>query len=203
MNENLDIILQQYLTRIYDHPLLKELSDGSLDKKIYDYYLLQDNLYLRAYEKVLIDLAGLADNKKDRGFLLQCAKQTANEVAAIKYKNQDVSWQDATNACSAYIQFLKTYTQNNYAAGLSAVFPCFYMYQKIAVKLYPNNQQNPYLNWFDTYIDKSFTAQTQTITAMLNRIYHAHDLQQQKIMNEIIEQGCHLEWRFWDEAYKC
>jgi len=201
MNKNFDVTLQKYITRTCHHPFLKELSAGTLDKKIYDYYLLQDYLYLRVYAKVLANLAGHADNQADKDFLMRCAKETAKEVAAIKYKDQDVSWQNATNACLDYTKFLKTHTQNNYAAGLSAVFPCFYMYQKIAAKLYPKNPQNPYLDWFDTYIDKSFTAQTQTIIAMLNRVYHESDMQQQTMMNEIIEQSCHLEWQFWDEAY--
>lgn len=61
-----------------------------LDKKIYDYYFLQDHLYLRVYAKVLAGLASLAGNQADKNFLLQCAKKPQKkwrQLTCIKRNN--------------------------------------------------------------------------------------------------------------------
>lgn len=189
------------LNAIGKHPFIKQLSNGTLNPQIYNYYILQDSFYLAAYSKILNKLANKAPTKNEKNFLSQCAIETLQEITATPCKNKSTVEHKLTKACSSYIQFLKVHSQHHYLSGLSAIFPCFFIYKEVAKNFYPENTSNPYLSWFATYTSQLFINQNYTISKMMNESYGKSEMNQKKLMLEIIEQGCLLEWQFWDDAY--
>ena len=162
---------------------------------------MQDNLYLFEFSNSLKKISNRAINQKDKDFLLECAQNTAKEVAHLKYKDMRIPWKKSTQACFSYMQFLKANTNDKYALGLSAVFPCFFIYQKVAEKCYPQLESNPYIHWFNTYTSRLFVDQTQKIFSMLEQEYSKCSVADKGAMLDLIEQGSVLEWQFWHDAY--
>ena len=214
----MDIIksIEPIIQKIILHPFLQQLSEGVLDKNIYHYYLVQDYYYLQDYSKALLCLSESAIEPVERDFFKSCASVCEQEPAfeikdLILDKNITL-----TRACQDYLQLFKTHL-HDYAGGVAAVFPCFYVYHRVANSLYPSDSSSllahglpsapesariskcfEYAKWFETYTSESFTHQNRVILKILEKEYSNSN--QKKMLEDIIIQGCELEFRFWDEC---
>lgn len=194
-------IIDPILEKIIAHPFLDELSKGTLDQKIYHFYLIQDYYYLTHYTKALSQLANTTSSITEKNFFHECAEICSHEPAFEIHDSVLNHKIPLTKACSDYIQFIKIHTENSYRTGVAAVFPCFYVYFLVAKKLNPDNLNNPYQSWFDIYTGDLFVAQNEVIINFLEKIYLNCNQALQKQLLEIIKEGAELEWRFWDESY--
>lgn len=189
-----DSVIQHYVEKIIKHPFLTQLVDGSLDPEIFQFYCLQDAYYLSIYAKVLRSLAKLTIEHHQ--FFINCAKSCEQEPHQSGITLP--LWRELTPACFSYTHFLQTHDHNDFNKGVAAVLPCFIIYQQVAKLTNPNQPHNPFQAWFDTYTSQTFNSQCEYILNLIEKILQQNESQK---LYDIIEQGCHLEWAFWDDSY--
>lgn len=195
-------IVAPILEEIIQHPFLKKLSAGTLDKKVFHFYLEQDYYYLMRYTEALLILSEKTCDFKHKIFLKSCAESCVHEPA-FEIKNTIVNDDSRkTNACVDYINFIKKSVSTDYCYGLSSVFSCFYIYCCVAKKMYPANHNNNFITWFNTYTSDLFSLQTKTMIELVKKEYNACNKNKKMHMLDIIKQGARHEFNFWDATYQ-
>ncbi len=193
--------LQPILQKIYKHPFLCQLQSGLLEKKRFNFYLEQDNLYLLRYAEALKELSILSTDAEAATFLYDCALACKQEPAACILTNNSQSSPFITQACHDYTYFIQSNISLGYTSGLCAIFPCFYVYYQVAKELYPAKPTHPYLAWFNTYTSESFISQTFKTLELVGQQFEKQNKNTQAHMAGIIKQATILEYRFWDDSY--
>lgn len=195
-----DTVIKNTLEHIITHPFLEQLSYGVLPKEVYHYYLVQDHHYLLSYSQCLRSLSTMAIQKDESIFLNEAALSCEHEPA-FEIQSLIAAKTKQTKACNQYTQFLRDNIKQGYISGLSAVFPCFYIYHLVAKIKFPKDNNNPYLNWFQTYTSELFTLQTKKITTILATHYQDASINMQQNILDNISQGTKYEWHFWNDAF--
>lgn len=197
----IDQVVYPIFENIIQHPFLQKLSAGTLDKKIFYFYLEQDYYYLLNYTKALLSLSNNANTIKDRNFWKACANSCTHEPA-FEIRNIIVDDDSRkTNSCISYNNFINQHVLKNYENGVASVFSCAYIYFRVSKKMYPNNKNNMFMTWFDTYVSAEFVNQTQEMIELFQRQYDQSDTKSKIELLDIVKKGAQYEWHFWDDAY--
>jgi thiaminase (transcriptional activator TenA) len=196
---------------VHAHPFNVELAAGTLPRKAFAHYMVQDSLYLRGYARVLALAAAKAPRADE---ILECAK--AAEVAIVVeralhagYLDQfgiaaaDVEAAQPTPACEAYVNFmLATAVTDSFGVLMAAILPCFWLYQDVGVKIAQNVvPDNFYQAWIDTYSDESFAAATLRMRAIVDAAGAAAGEGERARMTAAFLRCAQHEWLFWQSAY--
>lgn len=199
----------------YNHPFVQELGKGTLDKSKFQFYLVQDYLYLLQYAKVF----ALAVVKAD-------SEETMTQLTSIQYgilaDEMDIhrNYMKEFGITDSEIKSAKpslnnrSYTANMLAVGqtgdlaeiLSTVFPCAWTYSDYAKRLKKDYadiiEDNYYKSWIESYASDAFADSYEWFFEMLdNLVMHKSDAEKEKI-EEIFISSVELEYMFWDMAYK-
>jgi thiaminase (transcriptional activator TenA) len=196
---------------VHAHPFNRELAAGTLDRKAFAHYMMQDSLYLRGYARVLALAAAKAPTAED---ILEFAK--AAEVAIVVERALHAGYLDQfgiaahevehampTPACEAYVNFmLATAVTDSFAVLSAAILPCFWLYQDvgstIARSVVPDNF---YQAWIDTYSDQSFADATLRMKAIVDTAALQAGAAEKARMKAAFLRCAQHEWLFWDSAY--
>ncbi len=168
-----------------------QLQQGLLDKKIFDAYLTQDNIYLSHYKKALYRAANHAPKPHIRDLFFEAANSIQYEISAkIKSDGDSI----VNRATKDYIHYLHTYTSIDFICAICAIFPCYYVYYAIAKRLDSIDSSHPYLEWFQCYQSDLFVTQTVFIQSYLDEYLQRYDNSNEYIA--IVNQGVLLELNF-------
>ena len=158
-------IWEKYL----DHPFIKEIGEGTLDKNKFREYLVQDYLYLKEYAKVFCAGVVKAKTMEEMKFFYKSTKGTMEDETAvhIEYlKGFGISELDAEKR--EYKSTTISYTSYMQAIALTgdldeiaiATLPCTWSYSyigKYISKKYSNKLQgNFFKSWIDEYASDGF-----------------------------------------------
>lgn len=196
-------ILQPVLQSIVNHPFLLELHSGELKREVFEFYLKQDKLYLQTYYQCLILLSKKADEQPEKLILKNLAKAIQSEEQELAQQQDDagiLQWRQQTLANFAYTQYLLFNVNNDYAFGLAAILPCYWIYQQVAHS-FKVDLRHPFHEWYAIYQCEDFSLQTQQAIQLANTAYAKADEEKRKLMLIVFEQGLYLEYAFWDDAY--
>jgi len=189
---------------ILDLPFIKELADGTLAQERFLNYIQQDNLYIDDYSRVLAHIASRLDNIDDMATFLEFA---GDGVAMEKglhamYVHEGALKKSPT--CLFYTSLLKAQAYENVAVEAAAILPCFWIYQKVGEHILSiaKLDGNPYADWIKAYSDPAFETSTKRAIQICDRLADAADPATRARMTEIYLQCSHLEWCFWDSAYR-
>ena len=188
-------------------PFVESLSDGSLPKEKFMFYLRQDSLYLRQYFRVLAHIASRLDNVD---FAEDFIRFAADGVAVEKALHQMYlcgerpSADDMSPACALYTSTLLSQTLERVEVEAAAVLPCFWVYQKVGEHIFSSggsSDANPYKAWIDTYADDAFAASTQRAIEICDSLAEKSSPSVREKMTQIFRKCTRLEWMFWDSAW--
>jgi thiaminase/transcriptional activator TenA len=197
---------------IKDHPFNRELAAGTLHREKFQFYIVQDSIYLEAYSRAL----SLASAKApDTDAMLEFAGaatvaiQVERALHAGFFKQFGVTEQsraatEPSPTCMNYTNFLlTTATVGNYAELVAAILPCFWVYWEVGQHIASvTKRPNTYDAWIDTYADKSFGEATQRVIAITDRIAANAGAVTIQRMRRAFFRCTQFEWMFWDSAYK-
>jgi len=193
---------------IVNHGFIKELSEGTLAKDVFGFYVNQDTLYLSEYTNALSQVAIKCHDIDDRQFYLESATGILEIEKALhkvfleaQYKNETPS-----PTCELYNSYLSRIINNHSVEiGLAAVLPCFTIYKEVGdyiVANQSNKQNNIYQEWIETYAGEDFSAAVAQAIEITNKYAQTASLKSLKLMEEVFIKTSKLEWMFWDSAYK-
>lgn len=198
-----------------EHPFVKELGEGTLDKEKFKDYLIQDYLYLKEYAKVFCVGVVKAETMEEMKFFYDSIRGTMEDETAVHIKYLEefgVSQKEAENSVinlsnSSYTSYMlgQALTGDIYDI-IAAVLPCTWSYNYIGHELYKryNNklENNFYKPWIEVYVDNGYDEFTKEWLDYTNRMCQDLSDDKKKKLKDIFIRSSLYEMKFWDMAYK-
>jgi thiaminase/transcriptional activator TenA len=204
INNKTEVILNQ----IKEHPFIAKLMDGSLPNDIFNFYIIQDALYLSEYKNVLAILGSKCQEENDTQFFLDSATGIINVENVLHQnflKNNEIN-NEPSPTCELYTSYLsRIVNTKSIEEGIAAILPCFTIYKEVGDYIkenQTNRKDNPFQNWINTYGGEDFAQSVRSAIKITNK--HAENANKITLnkMNVAFEKASKLEWMFWDSAYK-
>jgi thiaminase (transcriptional activator TenA) len=196
---------------IHALPFNTELAAGTLSRDKFQFYIVQDSLYLDQYARALsIAAARGPDGATLRAFSNYAIGAIAVEQALHERYLREFGVNPDTIAtaepspdCLGYTSFLMAAAYHEpWEVLVAALLPCFWLYwdvgTTIAKTAAPNN---PYRAWIDTYADDGFGEAVRAVIATTDQAaLTASDTVRDRMTTAFIR-SCQYEWLFWDGAW--
>ncbi|MEV5965778.1 thiaminase II [Kribbella sp. NPDC051952] len=199
--------------KVYDeivrHPFITGLTDGTLDRDAFRYFIVQDSHYLRAYSRALTLVAGRApDEDAVSMFALHAANAIAVErslhtslLESLGLTPADVDAAGSGPTTTAYMSYLTAVcATGTYAEAVAAVLPCYWIYRDVGRELLKRSSPEPvYQEWMATYGSDEFDAVVESVLAVTDGLDVSASERQR--CHQHFATTCRYEWMFWDAAY--
>ncbi|SDA16802.1 thiaminase (transcriptional activator TenA) [Ruminococcus sp. YE71] len=198
----------------YDHPFVKGIADGTLDKDKFAYYMVQDHKYLMQYAKVFALGVIRASKESDMrmfGSLISATLDTENAVHQSYLAKFGIDHDVIENTPMALNN--ESYTNYMISIGFkgglaeiaAAVLACSWSYELIGEyieKNYPNAKDNEfYGNWVNTYTSEGYRACNDEMIEMCDRFSEGLSEEQIVELENIVKICSKYEYQFWDMAW--
>lgn len=198
-----------------EHPFIKEIGEGTLDKNKFKEYLVQDYLYLKEYAKVFCAGVVKARTMEEMRFFYNSTKGTMEDETAvhIEYlKNFGISeidaekreYKETTISYTSYMQGIALTGDLNEIA--IATLPCTWSYSYIgryvAKKYADKLEKNFFKPWIDEYASDGFTKFTEIWLDYVDKTCSGLSEEKQNRLIDIFKRASLYELEFWNMAYK-
>lgn len=198
--------------RILDLPFNRELAAGVLSQDRFQFYMVQDALYLEQYSRAL----AIASARAPEPDAMQQFARAAEEALIVEralhrsfFAKFGVDPAHATAAepsptCYGYTNFLlATAHLGSYEELVAAILPCFWIYWDVSNRIAKTARAgNPYQAWIDTYSDPEFGKAVEAVIAITDRAADQATSRRQAAMLAAFQRSAQFEWMFWDSAYR-
>lgn len=197
---------------ILEHPFLTGLTDGSLDRDAFRFYVIQDAHYLRDYARALALCSARAPASDD---IVMFARHAAGAIeveqelhrgffADFGISVQDVDATPVAPTCRAYTSYLLAVCHGgSFAEALGAVLPCYWIYQRVGAELLERGSPDPlYRRWIDTYGGDEFAGIVEQVLALTDRVGPGLSDGERDRMREHFVQTSRYEYLFWDMGHR-
>jgi thiaminase (transcriptional activator TenA) len=204
------------ITGIYDeilaHPFLAGLTDGSLERDRFRFYVIQDAHYLRDYARALAICSARAPAEGD---ILMFARHAAGAIeverelhegffAEFGLSEADVAATPVAPTCRAYTSYLLAVCHGgSFTEALAAVLPCYWIYAEVGKALLDRGSPDPlYARWIDTYGGEEFGDIVAQVLALTDRVGAGVSNGERDRMREHFVTTSRYEWMFWDAGWR-
>ena len=197
---------------ILDLPFNRELATGVLNKERFQFYMIQDALYLEQYSRALAAAAVKAPDPEAMQRFAHASEEAlvveralhGSVFAQFGVDPQDAAAAEPSPTCYAYTNFLLAVAYiGSYEDLVAAVLPCFWIYWDVGKRIAATaSKDNPYRAWIDTYSDTAFGEAVEAVIAITDRTAGAATEAQQASMLAAFKRSTQYEWMFWDSAYR-
>ena len=203
-------IWEEYL----EHPFVKGIGDGTLDKEKFKTYLIQDYLYLNQYAKV---------------YAMGVVKARTVEEMSIYHSAIGGILKDETQVHTNYLKYfgltpeetekhkekITTSSYTSYMLGVAlkgdvkeiamTIMPCTWTYSFIGDNLkekYSDKLENNfYKNWIEEYGSEGFRALKERWIDYIDKITIDATEDEKEKYKEIFIKSSQYEMQFWNMAY--
>src|ERR1700744_3781676 len=197
---------------IHALPFNRELAAGTLARETFQFYIVQDALYLDQYARALA-IAGARgpDSATLRAFGHYAIEAIAVEQALHErylrefgVDPETVAMAEPSPDCLGYTSFLMaTAYHEPWEVLVAALLPCFWLYWEVGKTIAkPAAAANPYRAWIDTYADDGFGEAVRTVIGITNRAAAGTTPAMQARMLTAFVRSTQYEWLFWGGAYQ-
>ncbi len=190
-------------------PFIKELSNGTLPQNKFQFYMMQDSLYLEHFGRALALIGAKADDIIDALTYMRFAENAiVVENALHEFYFMDFGISDKGSiqpVCHHYIHFLKSTAAFEVAEiAMAATLPCFWFYKNVGDHIIANHRSsdNPYQKWIQTYGGEDFALAVKNAVAICDRVAESATASTRTRMTEAFITASRMEYKFWDAAYK-
>ena len=195
-----------------DHPFLKGLTDGTLPRARFQFYLMQDAKYLRVFGQALSVLAAKAPRQDWAITLNQHALGSVKEVDTLRttiLRAYGVPIEQSRGVAMAPINYaytnhiMATALGKPFAQGLAAVLPCYWIYLEVGKELIKKGSKDPeYQKWIDSYASDAYAKEVADVLEMMNAEAAKLDSESRHAVRELFKTSARYEWMFWDMAWR-
>lgn len=200
---------------IYDeilaHPFIAELTDGSLSRERFIFYMKQDSLYLQDFSRALAITGSHLQDLDAAQTLMGFAHGVFTVERALHetyFRDFEVTLDtDKAPACFAYSNYLlamASLAPDHEAAA--ALLPCFWIYREVGNEIVRRAESgvvdNPYARWIETYSGEGFDEHVRIYIDIVEAMGQKASPEQREAMQRAFQNSARLEWMFWDSAYR-
>ena len=198
--------IQPILQKIYEHPFVKGLGDGTLDRDVFTYYMAQDALYLTDYGRSMGFLAAKAERSEEVVFWGLSVQGAIVAERELHQTHVELDTGEMSATCRAYTSFLLARAAAApYEVGCATLLPCFWIYQDVGEKLLEaagDLSNHAYGDWIGMYADEAFATATTEAKAITDRLAEQARPEVREQMREAFVTAARYEWMFWDAAWR-
>ena len=196
---------------ILRHPFIAGLTDGSLPRKSFEFYAVQDALYLREFARSLAIAAARA-SKDDWIIMLSDHAAGALRVERTLHEGffrefeltpEDVLATPLAPTTLAYTHYLLAVAYGRpFHEALAALLPCYWIYWEVGKLLAKRLPEHPiYAEWIQAYASEGFGERVQLQLALIDRLAAQATPTELTRLEEHFTQSSRYEYLFWDQAY--
>lgn len=204
-----------YYNKYMEHPFIKGLEKGDLDRDKFRNYLIQDSLYLKDYGKVYASVFMKLDRIEDLQFLHTCIGVVVSDetnmhtqylkdygLDVVKVDNEPVEKENRE-----YLDYMLSFAyKDDIRKTFMSALPCTLTYEYIGKTLQKNCGQsienNYFKNWIEAYAGESFEDFSVRSCELIDRL--SKDCSEEEIeeLLDIYVEACRYEMGFWDMSFK-
>ncbi|MBI3667271.1 MAG: thiaminase II [Acidobacteria bacterium] len=195
-----------------EHPFLKGLSDGSLPRSRFQFYLIQDAQYLRAFARALSVLA--AKSPRD-DWAATLNRHAASSIESERQLHESILRSFGVPPAAALAapmapvnyaytnHLLAVAYQQPFARGLAALLPCYWIYWEAGKELKKKGSKDPdYQRWIDLYSGEDYGKVVQQVLDMMDSEAARLDADSRRAVKALFRTSARYEWMFWDMAWR-
>jgi len=197
---------------ILGHPFVAGLTDGSLERESFAFYVIQDAHYLREYARVLSVAAGRAPQEAD---IAMFAEHAAEAIAVERSLHEgffrdfgltddDIHRTPVAPTCLAYTSYLlATAYGGSFPELLGAVLPCYWIYWEVGKALVERGSPDPlYRRWIETYGGEEFAQVVRAVLSLTDRLGPELSTAERRRAARHFATTARYEWMFWDMGHR-
>ncbi|MBX9995336.1 MULTISPECIES: thiaminase II [Priestia] len=204
--------LQPIWRQNHNHPFVQGMGDGTLEKKKFRFYMIQDYLYLIDYAKLFAIGAMKATDVQTMGKFAALLDSTLNEEMSLhrEYaKKFEISEKELEKAqpsptTLAYTHYMLHVGQSGTLAELvAALLPCMWSYWEIGKELSekPGANNEFYREWIEMYSSEEFGELATWCINLFDSLTEDKSEAELEKLEEIFLNTTRFEYMFWDMAY--
>ena len=197
---------------ILRHPFLTGLTDGSLARASFQFYAVQDALYLREFAR---SLALAAARAPEDDWIIMFSDHAANALRVERSLHEsffkDFGLSAAEVAATplaptnvAYTSYLLAVAHGApYHEALAALLPCYWIYWEVGKTLERAGSSNAlYGRWIATYASAEFGAVVQAVLDATDAVATRLQPAERAAMQRHVLTTTRYEWMFWDMGWR-
>ena len=196
-----------------EHPFVKGMEDGTLDREKFRYYLIQDYLYLEEYAKVFAIGVAKARSPETLSMFSKYLSVMNNELdihngyfATFRVTNEEIRGARRSFDNLSYTSYmLRVAYEEGEVEILTAVLSCAYSYEVISKRMIQNNPSSVddelYGDWIKGYSSKDYSGENIALMEMLDRLTENISEERLAHLVDIFVACSRYEMMFWDMAW--
>lgn len=197
--------------RCYEHPFLRELADGSLPLDKFQFYLLQDNQYLDAFDELHQFLAQKMPTTAMAGSLMAALNPESSELEnresvaeMVGVTDEAIKRTPLAPTATAYINHM--YYQSYFVspeAGVASLLPCYWSYAECFKRMDESIHQTAaaYQAFIDQYADPLFQQSSEILISLVDQLADQADEKTKKQMQMAFDLSSDYELMYWKMCY--
>ena len=211
--EELWTSIQPIYAEILRHPFITDLTDGSLSRARFEFYAVQDALYLREFARALAVAAARAP-KDD--WIIMLSEHAAGALRVERslhesfFREFELTTESAVETplaptTLAYTNYLLAVAYGSpFHEALAALLPCYWIYWEVGKALTRTGSPNLlYARWIETYGSSEFGTIVSAVLEATNTIAAQLGDTERAAMRRHFRTTSQYEWMFWDMGYRC
>lgn len=157
-----------------EHPFVRGLEEGTLDRDAFRRYVAQDAFFLRSFLEAYALGAAKSDSVEAAGRFVRLMTGVVEELELhARYAAElgiDLEAVEPYPETSAYTDFLlATAWRGELAEIVAAMTPCMRLYAHLGRDLEPaTGGDNPYSDWIETYASEEFASLARELEEILD-----------------------------------
>ncbi len=198
-----------------NHPFVRGIADGTLDREKFRYYIIQDFLYLEDYAKSFaVGIAKAKSIETTQIFSGYIALLTGSEMNihhgymgrfGVSQEELDGTPRALDNLSYTSYMLRVAYEEGE-AEILAAILSCALSYEVIAKNMVKNNpdcvKHEFYGEWITGYVSDGYANGNVVLVHALNRLTEHYTEGQLKHLVDIFVACSRYEYLFWDFSWK-
>ena len=203
--------IEETYVAILCHPFLTGLTDGSLPRQSFQFYAVQDALYLREFARALSIAAARAPqedwiimfNEHAAGALKVERMLHESFFKAFGLSPAEVASTSLAPTNLAYTSYLLAVA---YAAPfhevIAALLPCYWIYWEVGKELERGGSPDPlYARWIGTYASEEFGGLVRAVIDATDATAARLQEVERDAMRRQFLVTSRYEWMFWEMGY--
>lgn len=195
-----------------DHPFVKGIGDGTLNKEKFKHYMKQDYVYLIEYSRVFAIGSAKAPDLETmtmfanllHGTLTMEMELHREYAAKFGITNEELEATEPSSTMTAYTSYMLNVSQlGGVENAIAAVLACAWSYNYIGKELvkWPGAADHEfYGNWVRMYSSEDFTEIAENCKNLINEYATGKLERELQALEDIVVKTSKFEYMFWEMA---
>ena len=206
-SEQLRVEAEPIWRKIFDHPFLKEIKNGTLPVETFRYYLAQDYLYLEGFGRtVAMAMAKAPDSQTLQDLACRVMTPVERPLHNKLLADSGLTLVDAQNAVrspinTAYVDhMLRTASLNGLGPTAAALLPCPWTYHLLKDEV-GQSEYPLYGEWTRFYVEGSLEDSVAAWREFVDQMAADASPAELEAMRQAFMTSSRYEFMFWEAAY--